>query len=170
MSAASFSRSGRSANAAAASAALKAELETQKTRDAEISAGRKPHGFFAMHKERTAAAKSAVAQNTSPAFVGGFFEPKPAPIEKAGPPKHVGRSGERDDERRAREALSSFLGPFRVAMDAENVFLVATNGGSARRFTEVHANDEAMTNVSSKTMTTTKTDRPALVFCLCLPA
>ena len=143
------------AAAAAASAALKAELETQKTRDAELSAGREPHRFFAMHKEKTAAAKSAVAQNNSPAFVGGFFEPKPAPIEKAGPPAHVGRPGERDDERRAREALSSFLGPRRAAMDA-SVPLVATNL-VARRFAEVHANVSSPNDFSAKTMTMTKT-------------
>ena len=122
--AAKASESEAKAAAAAASAALKAELETQKTRDAELSAGRKPHHFFAMQKEKTAAAKSGTGAS---AFLGGgCFEPKPAPIHKAGPPVHVGRAGERDEERDARRALASFVGPRRAALDASGP-LVATN-------------------------------------------
>ena len=105
----------KDAKDAAAAAALKTEIECVKKVDAELSAGRKPHHFFAMQREKTASVKEG---SSKPFLQGGYFEPKPAPLEKAGPPKHVARAGDTQVERDNRNLLAAKMGPLRRVVEA----------------------------------------------------
>ena len=102
-----------SAREEAARAALKAEMESAKSRDPAFEAGRKTHRFFAMQRAATEAAKDLLKDPT--VVAGAYREPRPAPIERAMPPVHVGRAPDRAEaDRAATRALleSACGGPF----------------------------------------------------------
>ena len=99
-----------SAREEAARAALKAEMESAKSRDPAFEAGRKTHRFFAMQRAATEAAKDLLKDPA--AVAGAYREPRPAPIERAMPPVHVGRAPDRAEADRAatRALLESACG------------------------------------------------------------
>ena len=88
-----------SAREEAARAALKAEMESAKSRDPAFEAGRKTHRFFAMQRAATEAAKDLLKDPA--AVAGAYREPRPAPIERAMPPVHIGRAPDRAEADRA---------------------------------------------------------------------
>ena len=142
-----------------ATAFLKSEIESVKKVDKELSAGRKPHHFFAMQKEKTAALKEMKGGSSSSFFQGAYFEPKPAPIEKAMCPLHVCRATDStEQERFARVGLVTRMGPPRAAF---GLTLTSTSNSNSTRLclglefgggtTEVSETEMNATNVRDTT-------------------
>ena len=142
-----------------ATAFLKSEIESVKKVDKELSAGRKPHHFFAMQKEKTAALKEMKGGSSSSLFQGAYFEPKPAPIEKAMCPLHVCRATDStEQERFARVGLVTRMGPPRAAF---GLTLTSTSNSNSTRLclglefgggtTEVSETEMNATNVRDTT-------------------
>ena len=92
--------------------ALKRDLEAVKQTDAALSTGKKVHHFFAMQKEKAAAAKESGASASSLNPLGLYV--LPAPIERAMPPVHITPPIDptvAEDEAVGRNALASVVGP-----------------------------------------------------------
>ena len=95
--------------------ALKRDLEAVKQTDAALSTGKKVHHFFAMQKEKAAAAKESGASAASLNPLGLYV--LPAPIERAMPPVHITPPIDptvAEDETVGRKALASVAGPPRA--------------------------------------------------------
>ena len=95
--------------------ALKRDLEAVKQTDAALSTGKKVHHFFAMQKEKAAAAKESGASASSLNPLGLYV--LPAPIERAMPPVHITPPIDptvAEDEAVGRNALASVVGPPRA--------------------------------------------------------
>ena len=92
--------------------ALMRDLEAVKQTDAALSTGKKVHHFFAMQKEKAAAAKESGASAASLNPLGLYV--LPAPIERAMPPVHITPPIDptvAEDEAVGRNALASVAGP-----------------------------------------------------------